>query len=71
MFGDWINQKYRKMCLSTIEKYYSGRPELRAERREGREYYSVWGIGDVLLEAVVTDRGADNEIRIYEYRAAK
>jgi len=58
-----VNQKYRKMCASAIKEKYEEPSELRAERRQGKYYYAVWGIGTHILETVV-DR---TEIRIYEY----
>lgn len=67
MLKDWMNQKYRKLCLEAIGKYYNGAPELRADRRENGFYYSVWAVDGLLLEAVTNSHGADYETRIYEY----
>lgn len=61
------NQNNRAMCRSAIKEVYLGEPELRAERRRSSYYYSVWGIQNMLLEAVYDRAASENEVKIYTY----
>lgn len=60
------NQKCRKTCLTAIKSKYNDDVGLRAERRQGKCYYAVWGSGRMVLETVLEN----GVVRIYEYRAA-
>lgn len=56
-------QKHRRACLDAIIKHYDRKAALMADRIASVGYYSIWSIGDRLLE--VSERG--DEIYIYEY----
>ena len=68
MFLDRIAQKYRKACKQVINQYYrDGGADLMVDRIDKRLYYSVWHVGEKLLEVTHDKRG---KISIYEFLRA-
>ena len=56
-------QKHRRACLEAIIKHYDTQAALIIDRVATVGYYSIWSMGDRLLE--VLERG--DKIYIYEY----
>lgn len=67
MFFNHIAQPYRKACKDAIGQHYCGNADLMADRIDKRIYYSVWHVGEKLLEVIHDGHG---KISIYEFLPA-
>lgn len=63
-----FTQKERRYCREVICENYPDTPLLMADRKgAGGYYYSVWHVGDHLLEATITGE----TLEIFDYVSAK
>lgn len=68
MFFQQKTQSYRKACKEAISRYYRDSGiDLMVDRIEKRIYYSVWHVGEKLLEVTHDKQG---KISIYEFLPA-
>lgn len=68
MFFHQNVQPYRKACKEAISRHYYGNGiDLMVDRIEKRIYYSVWHVGEKLLEVTHDKQG---KISIYEFLPA-
>ena len=64
----WFAQKYRRACSNAIARHYLDQQASLMVDRLGKVYYSVWHVGDKVLEVVYDKK---RTISIYEFAPVK